>query len=139
MFTITEKDNGIRPAGKPDECFYCNTKVGGVHGSECVMIVCMVEYDVLVIGQKVGTFTREDPAFWDEERCNFNKNDSSWCCDNALNEIKWLINDSAILAQKQITELRGEIDEYGAGECCTCDLLEFRFVKKTTEPFLSKG
>lgn len=31
-------DDGIRPAGKPDECFYCKQKIGTQHKSDCVML-----------------------------------------------------------------------------------------------------
>ena len=35
---VDPKDDGIRPAGKPDECFYCNSKVGKPHGHDCVCV-----------------------------------------------------------------------------------------------------
>jgi hypothetical protein len=34
-YIVTEK-NGPRPAGPPDECFYCGQKIGQKHKSDCV-------------------------------------------------------------------------------------------------------
>lgn len=35
---VAINDDGIRPAGEPDECFYCNQKVGLPHGHDCVCV-----------------------------------------------------------------------------------------------------
>jgi hypothetical protein len=35
---VAINDDGIRPAGEPDECFYCNKKVGQPHGRDCVVV-----------------------------------------------------------------------------------------------------
>ncbi|HET9375657.1 MAG TPA: hypothetical protein VFO40_11830 [Chthoniobacterales bacterium] len=35
---VAINDDGIRPAGEPDECFYCNHKVGQPHGRDCVTV-----------------------------------------------------------------------------------------------------
>lgn len=37
--TVSADDPGIRPAGKPDECFYCHAKVGELHWPECCVVV----------------------------------------------------------------------------------------------------
>lgn len=84
MFPVLKDDNGIRPAGKPDECFYCHGRVGEMHGSECVIINRMSTYGVYVAGQRIGEWKRPDPAHWNEHDCNFHKNDSSWCINNML-------------------------------------------------------
>lgn len=39
---VLVNDSGIRPAGKQDECFYCNQKVGQLHKTDCVMISQLV-------------------------------------------------------------------------------------------------
>lgn len=36
---VTAADPGIRPAGKPDACFYCHRKVGEQHAESCVIVV----------------------------------------------------------------------------------------------------
>lgn len=35
---VTSDDEGIRPAGADDECFYCHQKVGQRHKMDCVML-----------------------------------------------------------------------------------------------------
>jgi hypothetical protein len=40
---VAVNDDGIRPAGKPDECFYCNNKVGRAHDFGCVVVTRKVK------------------------------------------------------------------------------------------------
>jgi hypothetical protein len=35
---VDPRDDGIRPAGAPDECFYCKQKVGTPHLYECTAV-----------------------------------------------------------------------------------------------------
>ena len=37
-------DDGIRPAGAPDACFYCKQKVGQPHKRDCVMVKKLVRF-----------------------------------------------------------------------------------------------
>ena len=59
---VVEKDDGIRPAGPPDACFYCAQKVGQLHARDCVMVVkvvrfrCTIEVDLTV----PHSWTREE-------------------------------------------------------------------------------
>lgn len=76
---VTEDDDGIRPAGKPDECFYCKQKVGERHKSDCATVVKKVLLKVTVILEE------EVPYHWGEEMINFRYNESSWCADNLRN------------------------------------------------------
>ena len=47
-------DDGIRPAGAPDRCFYCQQKVGEPHARDCVIVKkvvrfrCAVDVDLTV-------------------------------------------------------------------------------------------
>lgn len=72
---------GPRPAGPPDECFYCQVKVGGEHKPGCVLrqrtVVLRYSYDVVIAV----------PADWDKRMVEFHRNDSSWCADNSLPEL----------------------------------------------------
>ena len=94
---VDPKDNGIRPAGKPDECFYCQSKVGEPHGRECVIVTKSVtlEYRILI--------DVEVPHFWNDDDINFHRNEGSWCAGNAVNEL---------VCFKEELEARGE---------CLCD------------------
>lgn len=70
--SVLTNDDGIRPAGEPDECFYCHQKVGTPHREECVCVNkkvkvrAMIEYEV------------EVPFFWSKEDIEFHRNESSW-------------------------------------------------------------
>lgn len=52
---VLKNDSGIRPAGKPDECFYCNQKVGTPHLDDCILLLrkarvkITVELDAFVV------------------------------------------------------------------------------------------
>jgi len=100
--TVAENDDGIRPAGKPDECFYCNRKVGEIHGPECVIVTKRVKvrysFEIEI----------DVPHFWDEGLIDFRLNDSSWCADNAIEEI-------------------GKYRE-ASGDECLCGIFEGRFI-----------
>lgn len=78
-------DDGIRPAGDPDACLYCKSKVGEPHGVNCVAVHRKVKvrytFEVEV----------EEPAGWDEDQIVSHKTESSWCANNALAELKeWI-------------------------------------------------
>jgi hypothetical protein len=117
-FVVLPDDYGIRPAGAPDRCFYCDAQVGQFHGLECPMIEKKVAYDVLADGIKIGTWSRNEPYCWDDNRCEFHKNEGTWCADNALDVIEWLDHDKALEVRKKIDAL--------ADDECACDLLVFR-------------
>ena len=116
-------DDGIRPAGLPDQCFYCQQKVGEPHGAKCVMVVARIQYRVYAkidgMEKQVGFFARDDPYFWDWTHCEFHKNDSSWCADNALDSIVWS-NDAFSQKAKQVLEGL-------PGSQCSCNALRFEF------------
>lgn len=74
-------DDGIRPAGQPDECFYCQQKVGQPHKPDCVILNRKVKikytYEIEV----------EVPHSWDKHDIEFHRNESSWCAGNSLDEL----------------------------------------------------
>jgi len=78
---VLPNDDGIRPAGMPDRCFYCGQRVGEPHGSKCAAVHKMVRvqysFDIEI----------EVPAFWDKDNVEFHRNDSSWCANNAIGDI----------------------------------------------------
>lgn len=124
---VRPDDNGIRPAGKPDECFYCRQKVGQPHGKDCVCVDKVVRYDVFIKGEKLGTFERHEPHAWTPQECEFHKNRSSWCKDNSVDYIKWSDDRGQQLVDKHLENADGE------GSSCTCSLLTFKFVEVTDE------
>lgn len=76
---VTKQD--ARPAGRPDECFYCKSPIGAEHGTDCVVrtrtVVVRVTFD----------YTIEVPASWDASAVEFWRNEGSRCCDNDIDEL----------------------------------------------------
>lgn len=79
---VTSNDPGIRPAGKPNECFYCKSEVGTPHDLQCVIIKkrILAKYSFLV--------ELEVPSYWSAAEFEFHRNNSCWCASNALDEIE---------------------------------------------------
>ena len=116
---------GSRSCSARRECFYCHVAEGHPHESDCVCVLKLVEYVVSAHGKVVGTFQTYDPCSWTPHNCEFHKNESSWCTDNALDAIDWT-DDS----------MDREIDALEE-EQCTCGLLEFRLARVIDEgPFV---
>lgn len=124
---VLKDDDGLRPtAGSPDHCFYCDQAVGDFHGPECVTILKLVRYQVYMnlddraqpgqLGRLISTWDHHDPHFWNAYDCEFHKNDSSWCADNALDEIQMTAEDRAALEKWM------EQDDN-----CACRPLHFEF------------
>lgn len=74
-------DEGIRPAGPPDACFYCAQKVGELHTGGCV-----IRERTVVIRYTVEIVVRE-PEDWDSGRVEFAHNESSRCQSNLAAEL----------------------------------------------------
>lgn len=128
----------VRPDGRHGgdvRCFYCRQPVGQPHARECVQVKQLVEYHVRVggaswddlDGEIVGTFRRTDPLHWEPHDCEFHKNGSSWCADNALDAIVWNDSPAADRMLAKIEEIEAQQDvEAMTGPCC-CSLLAFSF------------
>lgn len=97
---VLEDDDGIRPAGPPDECFYCHQKVGQGHGLDCPC----VEKTVLL------RYTFEIPVrvpwFWESDDVENHRNWRS-CADNTL----------------------FDLEEISEGDGCLCDHFHCEFLK----------
>lgn len=107
---VLVNDDGIRPAGKPDECFYCNRKVGKPHGLDCTVVTKLVKvrYTIEAI--------IEVPWFWHEGSVEFHRNESSWCMSNVVNDLKADVE-------------RREKDPSGPGGQCLCRSGKAEFVE----------
>ena len=117
----TVGEYSVRPAGKPDECFYCNAKVGEQHKEDCVIRSRTVKVDFTI------HMVMDVPECWDESNINFHYNDSSWCASNLLNELQRREENTGrclcmITEAKYIGEATEEDEEeYG---CCKVNDLE---------------
>ena len=123
---VVENDYGIRPAGKPDECFYCQQKVGSPHGPECVMVTKRVEMRVkatMPSGIYLGLWQFNTPHYWSVFAIEFHKNGSSWCASNFTDEpqdrVTWDAGDPW-------PELKSLAHAYDG---CLCGRLEFEFIR----------
>lgn len=74
--TVAPNDDGIRPAGKPDECFYCSGKVGKEHARDCVCVTKRVKVRFTV------DLELDAPHSWTADKVNFRYQGSSWCGSN---------------------------------------------------------
>ena len=77
---VTE-DHGPRPAGQPDQCFYCGQALGQEHKPDCVM------RKRTVVLQFTVEMTVEVPEFWTPEQIEFHRNESSYCSGNVVGEL----------------------------------------------------
>jgi hypothetical protein len=101
-------DYGIRPAGKPDRCFYCDSPLGQEHNEGCVIrsrtVVVRFQVDLVV----------DVPEDSDAESIEFKYNDGSWCADN--------------LAQ-MMTETVNRMDKVNT---CLCNFVKAEYLREAT-------
>jgi hypothetical protein len=81
---VTEDDtrSGGGGAGRPDKCFYCTANTGTVHDWECVCLTKAVKVRMTV------ELIIERPRSWGKDDIESHLNESSWCSNNILDEIK---------------------------------------------------
>lgn len=102
-FIVTRE--AMRPASTAKECFYCHQAVGEIHEADCVMVRRLVRLRATI------EYVKEVPADWDASRIEFRYNESTWCADNIVHDIKeWI-------------EAR-EAAEYG----CLCQHVDVEYV-----------
>jgi hypothetical protein len=82
MPIVLEDDDGIRPAGRPDECFYCGQTTGHAHKDTCAVVTKKVKveytYEIEI----------EVPFHWTKYDIEFHRNESTWCANNSIEEIE---------------------------------------------------
>ncbi len=79
---VLNNDNGIRPAGEPDECFYCKQKVGNPHKEDCVILKKKVKI------KYTFEIEIEVPYSWGKDEIEFYRNGCPWCGDNSFDDIQ---------------------------------------------------
>jgi len=69
-------EDAIRPAGKPDECFYCQAKINTEHNLGCVMreqtVVVRFSFDLVMT----------TPENWSPSQIENYYGKGTWCGDN---------------------------------------------------------
>ncbi len=110
---VAVNDDGIRPAGPPDECFYCQQKVGTSHKLDCVCVSKKVRlrysFDVEI----------EVPHSWTPEQIEFHRGESSWCASNAITELQDMFPDTD-------------------GVACPCSIFDCTYIETIDETPRSK-
>lgn len=103
---VDKNDDGIRPAGAPDECFYCKQKVGQTHKADCVIVTKKVKvrysFEIEI----------DIPHHWTEEVFLSHRMESSWCADNALTDLMEIADrEDDCLCSRFDVALIGTVDE----------------------------
>lgn len=75
------QDTGPRPAGKPDECFYCQELVGSSHKPDCV---CKKKVVMLKLEVTIPVVV---PSDWNSDEIEFHRNENTWCADNVIDDL----------------------------------------------------
>lgn len=85
------QEHGPRPAGRPDQCFYCGQPVGEDHQPDCVMRerTVVIEWTIRMVVKVPESFTQEN--------IEFKYNGSSYCNDNLLS---YLDKEDCCLCQR---------------------------------------
>ena len=94
----------VRPAGKPDECYYCGVKIGEQHKPNCVI------RKKTIVTRLTIDFVDSVPENWDKDVIDFHYNDSSWCASNILDKLEERNNFR-----------------------CLCDVASFEYLRDATE------
>lgn len=79
---VAVNDDGIRTACGPNRCAYCQQPVGSPHGAECVIVTKRVKLRAVI------EYEVDLPYFWQQEDIESHRNESGWCQNNVLDEIK---------------------------------------------------
>lgn len=101
-------EEGIRPAGKPDECFYCGAKKGDQHRMGCVI------RSRTVVVRTIVEHVVDVPEDWEKSTIEFTEGSS--CSDNHIRKLCDLVD-------------RLDADENGN---CTCGMLTIEYVREAT-------
>jgi len=102
---VTAEDS--RPAGNPDECFYCRParKIGEDHQPDCVVPqrTWVVRYTIDIV--------RPAPRYWDAGSIEFHQNDGTWCATNLIDDIGDYFVDPHCACNQVTAEVLREADE----------------------------
>ena len=131
---VVADDYGIRPAGPPDACVYCLSKVGAPHGADCVVVSKRVVAIVLIVRNDEEHALLEwhttTPYSWTAKDFNFSKNDASWCSDNLSDEI-----DNLTVLYSDFDAL--EFIKGGDARPCLCQYVKIAMQSAGDVPFVS--
>lgn len=102
-------DYGIRPKGKPDECFYCGAKIADEHNKGCVI------RSRTVVVERTITMVTDVPEDWNDDDINSHY-EGTHCADNIINDLKGMLI---------------RFKENGRG--CLCGIVSQKYIREATE------
>lgn len=102
--TTKVRPGDSRPIGPAGHCTYCREPIGSDHKPDCV-----IRQRTVVLRMTIE-YVASVPADWTPEQIEFHRNDSSWCCGNAVKDIVALHD----------------------GGDCMCDRTSFEYVREAT-------
>lgn len=115
------EDDGVRPAGKPDKCFYCGEPKGAPHGKDCVIPERTVVVEMTI------QYVRSVPANWTTSDIEFLLNYSSSCHDN---EIRYIADQQEAIDESQ--EKARKSPDTSEAIPCTCERTSFKYIREAT-------
>lgn len=127
---VDPNDDGIRPAGKSNQCFYCHQYVGQPHKRDCVIVKKRIEMHVtatLPTGETyMGKIEFDEPYSYDARLSEYCKNDSSSCQSNFLRSLQF----GYIVTWDPGSEGAMEkLKPFDTDETCLCGMLLFKFIR----------
>lgn len=126
---VDPKDDGIRPAGASNACFYCKRVVGQLHDFECPIVQKRIEMRVFGL-QFCGRWETRVPFYWDEDRTLFRFNESTFCASSLLDELP--PGDVLTWTEPNADPMR-ELAEVSKSNGCLCQVLSFDRVRVIDE------
>ena len=115
-------DEGIRPNGERDRCFYCSRRVGEQHALDCVIRNKTVVVEVTC---KVAIPVPED---WGREMIDFHYNESTYCIDNLLKTLEAFVESLKRVAERDCGEPKPDGMLF-----CLCDATSVSYVRDATD------
>jgi hypothetical protein len=107
-FIVTEKAQ--RPARMNGRCFYCCQPIGAEHKDDCVLISKKIKIQMTV------EYEIKVPAEFNGNQIEFSRNEGTWCCDNAIQELENLSKENG----------------------CLCNIMKFKYLGDESGPYLSE-
>lgn len=103
-YIVTE--DSVAPAGKSDECFWCQAKIGEQHKEDCTnakrTVMINVSIDTII----------DMPFGWSKEDIEFYLNESSSCATNIL---------------RHLVKLEGKLKDTNS---CLCDSISCKYLRE---------
>lgn len=85
---IAPDDDGIRPAGPGNACFYCRRKIGERHSTTCVMWVRAVKIRAIL------EFDIDEPVSFTKNDIEARFNEGSFCASTILEWMEAMAGES---------------------------------------------